>query len=147
MCGENRLETCSVYSIDSLNNSSIKINGLFLASFNVRSINKNFDDFPSYISNLYTIPDVIILTETRFSQGITITDNIAGYITFNSTRSEKSGDGVTVFLKIILDCCITEIIKASLKSIESVHIKFHASRSKNINIIAVYRPPYYHHLI
>ena len=106
MCAENRLEACGVYSIDSFDNSSINFNGLFLVSFNVRTFNKNFNGFSFYISKLNIIPDVIILTETRFSQGLT--DNIPGYISFNSARSEKSGGGVSVFREIILDCRITE---------------------------------------
>ena len=96
MCAENRLETCNIYSIDSFNSSSNKFNGLFLVSFNVRSFSKNFDVFSSYIHQLNIVPDVIILTETRFSEGNN--DNIPGFISFNSARSEKSGGGVSVFL-------------------------------------------------
>ena len=78
-------------------------------SFNVRLFSKNFDVFQSYIYQLNIVPDVIILTETSFSEGNN--DNIPGYIYFNSARSEKKiGGGVSVFIKNNIDCRITEVI-------------------------------------
>ena len=65
--------------------------------------------FSSYISKFNIIPDVIILTETRFSEGNT--DNNTGYVPFISGRPEKSGGGVSVFLNNNLDCRKTEIKK------------------------------------
>ena len=82
---------------------------------------------------------MIILTETRFSEG-TITYN-SDYFSFNSARSEKSGGGISVFCKNILDCRMPEINYISSGSIKVVHIKLHALRSKNMNTIAVYSPP------
>ena len=90
------------------------------------------------------IPDVIILTETRFSEGST--DSIPNCSSLNSARSEKSGGGVSVFIKNNLDCRITEVNNVSSESIEFVHIKLQAPHSKNMNIIAVYRPPYHNNL-
>ena len=121
MCAKNMLETCNIFSIDSLKSSSNKFNGLFLLSLNVRSCSKNFDVFSSYIYKLNIMTDVIILTETRFSEGNT--DNNPCYVSFNSARSEKSGGAVSVFLKNDLDCRITEINNVSSESIEFVHIK------------------------
>ena len=69
MRAENRPKTYLIYSIDSFNSSSNKFDFLFLASFNLRSISKNFDVFfSSYNSKLYIKLDVIILTETKISE-------------------------------------------------------------------------------
>ena len=119
MCAEIRLEVCNIYSsIYSFKSSSNKFNGPFLVSFNVRSFTKKFDGFSFYIYKLNVLPDVIILTETRFSEGITY--KVPGYISFNSARSEKSRAGVSVFLKNNLGCRITEINNVSSESIKLV---------------------------
>ena len=70
MC-ENRLSTYSAYSIASFNSSSNEFNGLFLVRFNVRSFIKNFNVSSSFVYMLNIIPDLIILTETKFSEGNT----------------------------------------------------------------------------
>ena len=68
-----------------------------MVSSNVRSFSKNLDVCSSYIYKLEIVPDVVILKETKFSEGNA--DNVQGYISFNSALSEKSGGGVSVFLK------------------------------------------------
>ena len=45
-----------------------------------------------------------------------------------------------------LDCRVREINKMSSESFEFVPIKLQAFRCKNMNIIAVYRPPYHNNL-
>ena len=110
------METCIIYSIESFNSSSNKLNGIFLVNFNVRSFSKSFDVWSSCIRKLNIVQDVIIHTETRFSFGNT--DNIPSYISLNSALSEEPGGGVSVILTNNLDYRTTEINYVSSESID-----------------------------
>ena len=59
------------YSIYSLNNSlkyhKKKIDNLFIMHFNIRSLQRNFDQMHKFLSKLSVLPDIIAFTETRLS--------------------------------------------------------------------------------
>ena len=65
----NESNFCQAYSLKAFNASfNLKIN-LFIINFNIRSSNANSDEFIVFIDKLIIKPDLIILTETWFSDG------------------------------------------------------------------------------
>ena len=85
-------ENFRLYSPDSFNSSSTNFNGLFVLSFNIRSLNKNGWKFSPFMDGLNKKPDIIVLSETWFNE--TNIDNLPGYKAFNSVRAEKTGSGL-----------------------------------------------------
>ena len=55
------------YDTSELNNkiNSRKLKDLFMIHMNIRSLQKNFDALHTFLSNLYKMPDIIALTETK----------------------------------------------------------------------------------
>ena len=54
------------YDPDSLNTATKDTtNNFSLLNFNIRSFNKNFDEFESTLDTLQVLPDIIVLTPNR----------------------------------------------------------------------------------
>ena len=70
-------ENFRLHSQGSFNLISTNFNGLFILSFNIRSLNKNGWKFAPYIDRLNKKPDIIVLSETWFNE--TNIDNLPGY--------------------------------------------------------------------
>ena len=66
---------------------------------NIRPFGRNVDEFHSLASELNRAADVIVLSETWFSAN-TCRD-VQGYSGFHTYRADKSGSGVSVFVR---DC-------------------------------------------
>ena len=132
--------SCVAYTPQSFNDGFNHVNKLFVMNFNIRSFNKNFDEFSTYISQLKFLPDVIIITETWFT-GVNF-GKISGYKGFHCTRSmERIGGGVSVYVSnsmtaktVMLDC-------ESLPDIEYIRLKVLHPNYGSIEVLAVYRPP------
>jgi hypothetical protein len=82
---------CEVYDIDSFNAEFTGTSDLFIVNFNVRSYNANVDEFIGYINNLCRIPDIIVLTETWFSNSYT--DCLDGFNCHHCVRTASRGGG------------------------------------------------------
>ena len=81
----NSTEPCNSYCPSSFNSNFINSNGLFLVNLNTRPYNTNSDSFLNYIDKLNRPPDVIVLSETYFSDTYIV--NIPGFRSFNSYSS------------------------------------------------------------
>ena len=70
-------------------------NNFFVLHQNIRSFNKNYDNFSGYISEIDKKLDVIVLSETWFS-----TDKVGeinGFSGFHTFRTNRPGGGISVF--------------------------------------------------
>ena len=85
-------ENCRLYSQDSFNINSTNFKGLFILSFNIRSLNKNVWKFAPYIDGLNKKQDIIVLSETWFNE--TNIDNLPEYKAFNSIQAGKTDSGL-----------------------------------------------------
>ena len=92
-------ENCRLYSQDSFNCKSTNFQGLFILSFNIRSLNKNGWRFTPYIDRLNKKPNIVIFSETWFTE--TNIDYLPGYKTFNSVRNKKIVGGLSFFVEIV----------------------------------------------
>ena len=66
---------------------------------NTRSFQIFFYEFNSFASELSHATDVVVLSETRFSADTC--HDVQGYNGFHSYRADKTGGGVSVFIRIV----------------------------------------------
>ena len=107
-------------------------------SQNVRSFDKNYDALSVFLNNLDSEIEIIILTETWFSNIYSC--NIDGYNAYHVYRSEKRGGGVSIFVRNTITS-----VKISDKSyvsdfIECVNVQVFSSLNR-LTIVGIYRPP------
>jgi len=110
----------------------------FIFNFNVRSFSKNSDEICGILGKLSNRPDVIVFTETWFTEG-TVAE-LDGYNSFHTYRNELRGGGVSIYVSkqysgsyvsqwsyvdVFIEMC-------------TVNIKV---RDDNIVVHGIYRPP------
>jgi hypothetical protein len=83
----------SFNDIRQLNNS----NSLFIMHQNIRSFNKNIDEFLLYIAQLDRRIDMLVLSETWFSD--CFCDGLDGYKVFHVHRGKRRGGGISIFVR------------------------------------------------
>lgn len=127
---------CNIFNIDTFNSEYSDLNDLLIMSFNVRSFHANGDEFVSFLNNLVKIPDIIVLTETWFSD--TYCDGFDDYCAFHVCRTNRRGGGVSIFVR---NRYKVELIDKLCNNIyEYCDIKIYVN-NVIINIMGVYRPP------
>ena len=135
----NESNFCQAYSLETFNASFIVKNDLFIINFNIRSFNANIDEFNVFLDELKIKPDIIILTETWFSD--CFTGSIDGFTGFHCMRRGKRGGGVSIFVKLSLSAKITEQKNEISPLFELLVLKFVICNSFSFQLIALYRPP------
>ena len=106
---------------------------------NIRSFGFFFDEFHSFATGLNRAADVIVWSETWFSAN-TCRD-VQGYSGFHTYRADKSGDGVSVFVRD----CYTSTHVADFSMCHAYYefsvARISLSNNCTVIIIDVYRPP------
>ena len=74
-----------------------QVGNFFIMHENIRSFENFFDKFHSFASELNRAADVIVFSETWFSANTC--HGIQGYIGFHTYRADKTGGGVSVFIR------------------------------------------------
>jgi len=127
-----------IYSVESFRDNFNDCNELFIVNFNVRSFNANVDEFIAFVNNLGKIPDIIVLTETWFSD--IYSEPLDGYVCFHSFRSNKRGGGVSVFIRDNMKS--VHVVKTiSSNIIECCILRIFYRNDLIVNLLAIYRPP------
>ena len=100
---------------------------------------KFFDEFHSFASELNRAADVIVLSETWFSHNTW--HDVQGYTGFHTYRADKTGGGVSVFIRN----CYTSTHMAEFSVChaycEISLVTVSLSNNCALIIISVYRPP------
>ena len=125
---------------DTLNNFN---NDTFsLVHFNIRSLNKHFDELQRFL-NLSTNqpPSIIGLSETWLNDKSHHPYSIVNYDFIFKNRQEKTGGGVALYVRNSYDYIIHESISLCTDYFESLFIELHMPNRKNIIIGIIYRPP------
>ena len=103
------------------------------------SFGKIFDEFHSFASELNRAADVVVLSETLFSANTC--HDVQGYTGFHTYRADKTGGGVSVFIRN----CYTSTHMANFSVGHAYYeisvAKVSLSNSCTVIIIDVYRPP------
>ena len=135
---------CKYCSIDTFKDlkQNFEQKGLSVICFNIRSFNKNGDEFLGYLSNCEHDFDIIILTETWAKDETHILCHIPGYESSHNYRADRRGGGVSIFVKNTYRFNIIETLNISNESFESAAITlFYPDSEKRINVLGLYRPP------
>lgn len=134
------IDTCEIYDMEQFNRKFIPHNknkSFTLFHTNIRSIQKNFDQFQVYISQFSDFFCCLFLTETW-----KITEKnmyqIEGYNTIHTQQRLNQNDGVLAYVRKGLNYNY-EFIKIGL--INGISLTITLENKTKINIIAVYRPP------
>lgn len=107
-------------------------NNFKIISYNIRSINKNLDDFIVSLRRLETNFDAIILTECWLQTSLV--GMIPGYFSHQTHNYINKSSGVVVYIKENWNVKVEEL---KLKEAEGIQIDF----PNNVTLIAVYRSP------
>ena len=68
-----------------------------ILNYNIRSFRANFDSFSSIFETHSHFPEILVLTETWFTNSYT--ESIAGFDDYHVVRSSNRSGGVSVYIK------------------------------------------------
>ena len=96
----NNVDNSGSFTTSTFNNVVRSQVGIFfILHANIRSFERNFAEFHSFASELSRAADFIVLSETWFSANTC--HDVQGYSGLHAYRADKSGGGVSVFVR---DC-------------------------------------------
>ena len=111
-----------------------------LLHINSRSLNKNYDNFETFLYSLNNFPfSVIGITETWLHSVSPNLFNLQNYQMIRNDRTGRRGGGVAFYIQDQLQFKVRYDL--SLKESESLFIEIQNSKEKNIIIGLIYRPP------
>lgn len=119
------------------NNAMCHSGSLFIMHQNIRSISRNFDSFISFVSTLYTKPDVIVLTEAWLKEGDDSLYQLDGYQSLSVAGRTRAG-GIVVFYSKDkpLTCKQTNVL---IEGADSLMFDLLLGESVYCTILAIYR--------
>ena len=134
---------CKYISVDTFKNVKQNfVRGLSLICFNIRSFNKNSEEFLAYLQNTNHIFDIIILTETWGKDDTHTLFTIPGYNSLHNYRKNKRGGGVSLFIKDTYKYMPIDDFDNSDETIETIGATIYYPKSnKSTKVLGVYRPP------
>ena len=143
------LNSCDYYLEDSFNKKMLEYiqkpgNYLSMVHVNIRSAMKNLDNFSHYIQGLDHVFPLIGLTETWFKPDNKDCIGMQGYRAEHNCRTNRTGGGVSLFIREDLEYSTREDLCQSEKNTESLFVeidKEQFGKEKNIIIGVIYRPP------
>lgn len=115
-----------------------------LMHMNIRSVPKHIDEFLLYLTNLNHNFSVIGLTETWLSDTNVDLGNLDGYSHDHFCRQNKTGGGVSLYVKDHLKYERRRDLETHNSCIETVIIELDKDLlefNKNVIIAVIYRPP------
>lgn len=113
-------------------------NKLFIVHHNIRSFNSNFDELACYLASLPCHVDILILSETWFTNDMC--ENIEGYDSFHCTRDNKTGGGVSIYIRRELNFKVVTLVNRSSYTANILSLEI-TMRCVKLNLIGIYRPP------
>ena len=130
---------CGQYDLDTFKNIVHDDNQqLRMIHINIRSVNKNLDEFLLYLRKLDVKFPFICLGETWLASDDDFND-VPGYNAFHSTRGRPSG-GVSILIDNQYQSKILPEFTTNTALLESVGVNI-IIRGKPLNLICIYRPP------
>lgn len=102
---------------------------------NACSLRNKLDDLEAEIQ-VYNFPNVIVVCESRLTEGITPFFNVQGYTSYHTTRKDGYG-GLSIFVK----STISHRVVTDISTIDRVHISKVKLDQVSMNLFCVYRAP------
>ncbi|CAB3255261.1 unnamed protein product [Arctia plantaginis] len=114
--------------------TAIPLNHNFkVITYNIRSINKNFDSFIVTLHRLKTSFDVIVFTECWLDEN-TVVPHLPSYTYYFTKKKINQNSGVIEYVRETLGVCVSE---PELQDANCLQLTL----DKGITILGVYRPP------
>ena len=134
---------CNSYDFESIKDCEEIARSKFnIIHLNIRSYNRNLDEFLSFIDSTKINFPIIFLSET-WQKGENDWINIPNYSAFHSFRKDGNKEGyggVSILLHEKLKGEVIPSLTINNSSIESIGIKTEINEKK-VNLMCVYRPP------
>ena len=133
-------EQCTYYDCESLHGYlTTDQNSLNVIHMNIRSCNRNFNEFAIFINQTGVEFPVIVLTETWLTAESDWL-NILGYRAFHSIRGARAGGGVTILVSDRLNSDKKDNLCRNSASAEILAVEVDVG-TESFTIFGVYRPP------
>ena len=129
---------------DKIDKTNIRSNSFSMIHTNIRSIPKNLNNFENYLDGLNHTFSIIGLTESWLSDSSAQCYNLRGFRGEHRYRDNRSGGGVSLFIKDDIEYVLREDLCQMNKNIESIFVeidKSNSNKDKNTIIGVIYRPP------
>ena len=141
MLDVNNESNCSYYTTNEIN-EFIGRDKLLILHHNIRSFNRNFAHLSLLIDDLSPRPDIIVLSETWFTENTC--DEIEGYAGNHLYRTNRSGGGISIYVRIGLEIIRWydyDIMNGDLEMCAVEVILDPKDRKNSYIILGSYRPP------
>ena len=138
---------CKYYFEDMFNreiNENLSNDFLSMIHLNIRSAQKNLNDFESYLHTLEIKFKIIALTESWFHDSNASLYNLPGYDLFEKHRSHKKGGGVALYVDTMYVCKHRPDLDFFNEHCESMFVEIDKeciNMSQNVIIGVIYRIP------
>ena len=107
-------------------------------------MNKNFESFKEFYSKINFKFSIVCFSET-WVDDISFSKNsnfqLSGYQVLHQTRKNRKEGGVCVFVHENLNFKLREDLSINCDAIQSLSIEISSTKSKNIILNTIYRPP------
>lgn len=140
--------SCKYYSEEKFNlllESSSNDSVFSVLNLNIRSLTKNYDHLGTFLSTLNHSFSVIGLSETWLTENSKESGlyELPGYNSVHAIRQSRTGGGVSIFVKQNLNFIQRDdlILNNDEGNVESIFVELETSKSKNIVIGQIYKPP------
>jgi hypothetical protein len=120
------------------NNNNNSLNRFSVLHQNIRSYNRNFDEFLVYIQTLNYHFNCFVLTECWLGRNDSELDSIPGYKCYHSSQNLNQNDGVVVYLDNKITASCVQLCLGGIATALSLTFDWDGSPCE---ILAVYRSP------
>ena len=136
-----KLSKCTYYEDDGFNEKfRCSASDFFgVLHINIRSVNKNLDEFILFVDRLEVEFSVIVLTETWLNPNMKWVD-VPGFVSYHSVRTSGRGGGVTILVRSDVESSICSTLNQVSHIYESCAVIVDCNGGKYL-IMGVYRPP------
>lgn len=135
-------DSCRYYTDEQFNDSVELDKAFSIIHFNCRSLPKNFTKINEYLDTFKSKFKLIALSETWINRENNIDLHISGYDLYVTSRANRSGGGVALYVDSDLKCrpveCMTSVIDDLM---ECIAVEIELERTRNIVVACVYRKP------
>ena len=110
---------------------------------NIRSINKNFENFKMFLSYLNLSFSIICFSETWLNDSNVDNSNyeLPNYVSAHQIRNHYKGGGVSVYIHKNFKFKIRNDLRINSKDIESIGVELLCEKRRNTLFNVIYRPP------
>ena len=120
-----------------------KDENVFVLHLNIRSINKNFENFKIFLSNLNLSFSMICFSETWLNDSNVDNSNyeLPNYVSVHQIRNHYKGGGVSVYIHKNFELKIRNDLSINSKDIESIGVELLYEKRRNTLFNVIYRSP------